>query len=93
MPRIEIFVASFHLRISAHVYCVSGKHIVVILWNRLTRKFYTDASHAHMYTCERTRDICEMPVIIAGILQGGTFKYILSDITLPAYTQHMASVT
>lgn len=92
MPRIEIFVASFHLRISARVYCVSGKHIVVILWNQSHARIL-HRRKSRTYICERTRDICEMPVIIAGILQGGTFKYILSDITLPAHTQHMASVT
>lgn len=93
MSRTEIFVANFHLRISARVCCVSRlMHIVVILWNQSHAKIL-HRRKSRTYICECTHDICEMPVIIAGILQGEISDYILSDITLPAHTQHMASVT
>lgn len=72
------------MRNQINVYCDSMK-------TSLTRKSYTNASHAYIRI--RTRNICEMPVIIAGILQGEIPECILSDITLPAHTQHMASVT
>lgn len=62
-------------------------HIVRGFGGSLTRKSYTDASHAHVY--KRTRDICEMPVIIAGILQGEISEYILSETLYYLHTRNM----